>query len=102
MRVAWDKVRDTLERGMDHQQSRCAAGISSLQAAATVEAQVRQEFSTTLADEIISPLTALKVNRELHARVGVVGTFLIGSKGIAKPNTRTGQTRSQGVDRRTR
>jgi hypothetical protein len=65
MRAAWDKVRDTLEQGMDLQR-RCAAGISSLQAAAIVEAQVRQDFLTTVVEEIISPLTALKVSRELR------------------------------------
>jgi hypothetical protein len=87
---------------MVYQQGRCAAGISSLQAATIVEAQVRQEFVITLADEIISPLTALKVSRELRAGLGVVGSLLmpIDSKAIAKPNTRAGQTRSQGVCRR--
>jgi hypothetical protein len=101
MRAAWDKVRDSLERGMDYQQSRCAVLILSSRAATIVEAQVRQEFLTTLANEIIGPLTALKVSQGLHAWMGLVRSFLTCLKGITQLHARAGQTRSQGVCRRT-
>jgi hypothetical protein len=101
MKAAWDKVRDSLERGMDYQQSRCAVLILSSRTATIVEAQVRQEFLTTLANEIIGPLTALKVSQALRAWTGLVRSFLTCPKGIAQSHARAGQTRSQGVCRRT-
>jgi hypothetical protein len=58
------------------------------------EAQVRRNFLSALASDIIQPLTALKVPR---ARLRQVQSSLTHPKGSAWPYTRASSSRSQGV-----
>lgn len=83
-RVAWNEIRDNVERGMAQYNPKYDPRPTSV-----IETQARQAFLNTLTVDVINPLTTLKVNKNYFSldRVPLVLTY---PKGNAGSHTKAG------------
>ncbi len=73
--MAWDNVRDNLERGMRLHVLNCG-----LEPTAVAEANTQQAFVDILDNDVIKPLSVLKVSQEHFIRAGIP-VLIIGRSG---------------------